>query len=127
MYRELAKGALKRAVEDLRVRAAELAEQKKRDRESGASRADNPAVDAERQRDAQLRELADQAHGVNLDLGSDLLMSLSAVDPLDMNVAPEGAGVAAATSGAPAGNAVEPPADSRSGPEAFRVSAWVTR
>ena len=83
MYRELAKGALKRTVEDLRVRAAELAEQKKRDRESGASRADNPALDAERQRDAQLRELADQAHGVNLDLGSDLLMSLSAVDPLD--------------------------------------------
>jgi hypothetical protein len=34
-----------------------------------------------------LRELADQAHGVHLDLGSALLNGLSAVDPLDMNVA----------------------------------------
>ena len=84
LYRELAKGVLGLTVEDLRVRAAELAEQKKRDPKSARSSADPPAVDAERQRDVQLRELADQAHRVTLDLGSDLLVILSTVDPLDM-------------------------------------------
>jgi hypothetical protein len=40
-----------------------------------------------RQRVEQPRDLADQAHGVNLDLGWDLLNGLSKVDPLDINVA----------------------------------------
>ena len=34
-----------------------------------------------------MRELADQAHGVNLDLGAGLLNGLSTVDPTDVNVA----------------------------------------
>ncbi len=44
-------------------------------------------MEAERTRHMRLRELADQAHGVNLDLGSRLLKGLSTVDPLDMDVA----------------------------------------
>lgn len=87
LYRELAKDALKRTVEDLRARAADVAEQKKRDRLRGADQPENPAVEVERMRDMRLRELADQAHGVNLDLGSRLLKGLSTVDPFDMDVA----------------------------------------
>lgn len=69
LYRELATAALKRVVEDLRERAAPLAEQKKRARKGSALRFENPAAEADRQRDEQLRGLAEQAHGVNLDLG----------------------------------------------------------
>jgi hypothetical protein len=42
---------------------------------------------AKRERDAQLRELTDQAHGVNLDLGHALVHNLAAVDPGDIEVA----------------------------------------
>ena len=87
IYRELAKDALKRTVGDLRVRAAEVAEQKKRDRKNGGSRSGDPAGDAARERDRRLRELADEAHGVNLDLGAGLLKGLSSVDPADTDVA----------------------------------------
>jgi hypothetical protein len=87
LYRELAKVALKRTVENLRGRAVEFEEEKKRARRNVAGAPENPAADAERQRDRQLRDLADQAHGVSLDLGFDLLNGLSSVDPLDMNVA----------------------------------------
>jgi hypothetical protein len=38
---------------------------------------------AKRERDAQLRELTDQAHGANLDLGHALLHNLTSVDPAD--------------------------------------------
>ncbi len=42
---------------------------------------------AKRERDAQLRELTDQAHGANLDLGAALIHNLAAVDPGDIDVA----------------------------------------
>ena len=42
---------------------------------------------AKRERDAQLRELADQAHGANLDLGHALVHNLATVDPGDIDVA----------------------------------------
>ena len=42
---------------------------------------------AKRERDAQLRELTDQAHGANLDLGHALVHNLAAVDPGDIDVA----------------------------------------
>jgi len=42
---------------------------------------------AKRERDAQLRELTDQAHGANLDLGHALVHNLATVDPNDMDVA----------------------------------------
>jgi hypothetical protein len=38
---------------------------------------------AERGRDAQLRELNDQAHGADLDLGNALVHTLTTVDPGD--------------------------------------------
>jgi hypothetical protein len=34
-----------------------------------------------------MRELSDQAHGINLDVGAGLLNGLSTVDPTDVNVA----------------------------------------
>ena len=42
---------------------------------------------AKRERDAQLRELTDQAHGANLDLGVSLIHNLAAVEPDDLDVA----------------------------------------
>jgi hypothetical protein len=41
---------------------------------------------AKRERDTQLRELADQAHGANLDLGDALINNLASVDPTDIDV-----------------------------------------
>ena len=38
---------------------------------------------AKREREAQLRELTDQAHGANLDLGNALIHTLTTVDPGD--------------------------------------------
>ena len=43
----------------------------------------NPGTMAKRERDAHLRELTDQAHGANLDLGNALIHSLTTVDPGD--------------------------------------------
>lgn len=42
---------------------------------------------AKRERDAQLRELTDEAHGANVDLGHALVDSLATVDPSDITVA----------------------------------------
>jgi hypothetical protein len=42
---------------------------------------------AKRERDAQLRELTDQAHGANLDLGHALIHNLTSVDATDIDVA----------------------------------------
>jgi hypothetical protein len=42
---------------------------------------------AKRERDAHLRELTDQAHGANLDLGVALMNRLASVDPSDIDVA----------------------------------------
>jgi ParB/RepB/Spo0J family partition protein len=86
LYRELVKGALKRTVDELAARAATEAAQQKRDRRAGKPPAD-PLSDARRERDRRLRDLADQAHGANLDLGAALLTGLSTVDAADMDVA----------------------------------------
>jgi hypothetical protein len=43
----------------------------------------DPGRVAERERDAQLRELTDQAHGADLDLGNALIHTLTTVDPVD--------------------------------------------
>jgi ParB/RepB/Spo0J family partition protein len=86
LYRELVKGAVKRTVEDLRAKATAAAEQKRTAGRSAEAPVD-PVTAAKRDRDAQLRQLADQAHGANLDLGASLLNGLSAVDPADMDVA----------------------------------------
>ena len=85
LYRELVKGAMKRTHDDLQAKVAAAAKEKKSAR-TGKTPADPMAV-ARRERDAQLRELTDQAHGANLDLGHALVHNLSTVDPSDVDVA----------------------------------------
>ncbi|MBE2320387.1 ParB/RepB/Spo0J family partition protein [Solirubrobacter sp. CPCC 204708] len=88
LYRELTKTAIKRAVAELEARVAAAAAEKAQSRtERLAQQADDPLAAAARERDSALRELADQAHGANLDLGQGLLDGLSVVDPADMRVA----------------------------------------
>jgi hypothetical protein len=85
LYRELVKTAIKRTHDDLEAKAESAAKDKK------PSRAEKPPADpitlAKRERDAQLRELTDQAHGANTDLGHALIHNLTTVDPTDINVA----------------------------------------
>ena len=85
VYRELAKTAISQTVETLRSKVATANAEKKQSRRTPS--VTDPATLAKRDRDAQLRELADQAHGVNLDLGASLLNGLACVDPADMSVA----------------------------------------
>jgi len=85
LYRELVKGAIKRTHDDLEAKAATAAKEKKTARAS--TQPANPMTVAKRERDAQLRELSEQAHGANLDLGHALVHNLAAVDPGDIDVA----------------------------------------
>ncbi len=85
LYRELVKGAIKRTHDDLEAKAATAAKVRKSAR-SGKMPSD-PVTVAKRERDAQLRELSDQAHGANLDLGHALVHNLTTVDPADVDVA----------------------------------------
>jgi hypothetical protein len=84
-YRELVKGAIKRTHDELQTKAAAAAQEKKTAR-SAKTPAD-PLTAAKRERNAALRELTDQAHGANLDLGVALMHGLAAVDPTDIDVA----------------------------------------
>ncbi|MBJ7331460.1 MAG: ParB/RepB/Spo0J family partition protein [Solirubrobacteraceae bacterium] len=85
VYRELVRDAIKRTVTELEAKVADAAAAKKSARAS--TKPADPAALAKRERDAHLRELTDQAHGVNLDLGHALLHDLAAVDPTDITVA----------------------------------------
>jgi hypothetical protein len=85
LYRELVKTAIKRTHADLQAKADTAAKEKKTSR-AGRAPAD-PVTVAKRERDAQLRELTDQAHGANTDLGHALVHNLSSVDPTDLDVA----------------------------------------
>jgi hypothetical protein len=85
LYRELVKGAIKRTLDELQAKAAAAAQEKKAARSDKAPA--DPLAVAKRERDAQLRELTDQAHGANLDLGVALMHGLAAVDPGDIDVA----------------------------------------
>jgi hypothetical protein len=85
MYRELVKAAIRRTHDELQTKATAAAQEKKAAR-SGKAPAD-PLTTAKRERDAQLRELTDQAHGANLDLGIALMHGLATVDPGDIDVA----------------------------------------
>jgi len=85
VYRELAKAAIAETVEALQAKCVAVAAEKTKARSTAT--VTDPATLARRERDAQLRELADQAHGVNLDLGASLLNGLACVDPADINVA----------------------------------------
>src|SRR5215210_8072430 len=85
LYRELVKGAIKRTHDDLHAKATAVAKEKKTARAN--KQPADPVTAAKRDRDAQLRELTDQAHGANLDLGHALVHSLAIVDPRDIDVA----------------------------------------
>jgi multidrug resistance efflux pump len=67
LYRELVETAIKRTHDELGAKAATAAREKRATR--SAKQPADPATAAKRERDAQLRELTDQAHGANLDLG----------------------------------------------------------
>src|SRR3954467_6517886 len=85
LYRELVKTAIKRTHDELQAKADAAAKDEQTSRAS--KDAADPVTVAKRERDAQLRELTDQAHGANLDLGHALIHNLTSVDPTDINVA----------------------------------------
>ena len=84
LYRELCRQAIKRTAEELRARAAEVAEERKHARAAG--RPVDPQAAARREHSRRMRRLAEQAHGANLDLGRALMNGLACVDPASMDV-----------------------------------------
>ncbi|HUH79922.1 MAG TPA: ParB N-terminal domain-containing protein, partial [Solirubrobacteraceae bacterium] len=89
LYRELVKAAITRTVTELDAKVAAREQERKTARQTkkNASAPANPAADAEREHRQQMRQISDQAHGVNLDVGAELLKGLSTVDPADVTVA----------------------------------------
>jgi hypothetical protein len=85
IYRELVKTAINRTHAELATKASTLAREKQSAR--AAKTPSDPVTTAKRERDAQLRELTNQAHGANLDLGHALIHGLATVDPGDIDVA----------------------------------------
>jgi hypothetical protein len=85
LYRELVKEAIKRTHAELEAKASAAADEKSAARRK--KRPADPVSVAKRERDAQLRELTDQAHGANLDLGVSVMHHLAAVEPDDLDVA----------------------------------------
>jgi hypothetical protein len=79
------KVAIKRTHDTLEQKVADRATE--RSATKATDKPVDPAAVAKRDRDAQLREFADQAHGVNTDLGHALITTLASVDPTDMDVA----------------------------------------
>ena len=74
VYRELCKAAIKRTVAQLEADVAAREQERKTSRQRG--RAADPVAEAKRAERRDLRELAQQAHGVNLDVGAGLLTGL---------------------------------------------------
>ena len=89
LYRELIKQALTRTIAELEARITERAEERRAERAERLSggEGEDPVADARREEQRALRELGRQAHGVNLDVGVDLLSGLSTVDAESMDVA----------------------------------------
>jgi hypothetical protein len=87
LYRELTKVAISRTLDELKAKTAAAAAEKQQARKQRRDQPIDPLAAAARERDQTLRELTDQAHGANLDLGHSLLDGLSVVDPADLNVA----------------------------------------
>jgi ParB/RepB/Spo0J family partition protein len=86
---ELVKAAITRTVTELETKVAAREQERKTARQSQrtSGAAADPAAALEREHRSRMRELSDQAHGVNLDVGAGLLNGLSTVDPTDVNVA----------------------------------------
>ena len=87
LYRELVKQAIARTVTELEGRVAERAAEKSTQRHAAAELPADPGAEARREEQRAIREIAERAHGVNLDLGASLLTGLSTVDAADMAVA----------------------------------------
>jgi hypothetical protein len=87
LYRELVKQAIARTVSELEAAVAEQETERQASRNTTRSEPTDPLAEAERDERRQLRVCGEQAHGVNLDVGTSLLTGLSAVDPADMTVA----------------------------------------
>jgi hypothetical protein len=86
LYRELVKQAIVRGVDELEQKVKQRDAERKQSRSRTPDAPADPVKDADRDRRRQRRELADQAHGANLDLGTELLNGLSVVDPDDISV-----------------------------------------
>ena len=87
LYRELVKQAIARTVTELKGRVAERAAEKDARRHAAAELPADPSAEARRDEQRAIRDIAETAHGVNLDLGASLLTGLSTVDPANMAVA----------------------------------------
>ena len=86
LFRELAKQAIDRTLQELRAaRQADASERASRRAQGKDERTPEQKLDAEHR--ATVRQLTAQAHGTNLDLGAALLGKLATVDPSDMDVA----------------------------------------
>lgn len=85
VYRELARQAVARTVDELRTRGQVKAQEKAAARNPARERTPREQLDTEHR--GELREHATRAHGVNLDLGAALLDGLATVDPASMDVA----------------------------------------
>jgi len=87
LYRELAKRAIKRTVEQLRADAERAKTERTQATKERGARPTDPVDEARREHGRRVRELSEQAHGANLDLGWALMNNLAAVDPGDIRVA----------------------------------------
>ncbi len=87
LYRELAKRAIKRVAEELQERAEHAKTERKQTAKERSAQPADPVDDARREHGRRVRELAEQAHGTNLDVGHSLMNNLAVVDPGDITVA----------------------------------------
>ncbi|HEY4894763.1 MAG TPA: ParB/RepB/Spo0J family partition protein [Solirubrobacteraceae bacterium] len=86
LFRELAKQAIDRTLQELRaVKQEDASERATRKVQGKDERTPQQKLDSEHR--ATVRQLTAQAHGTNLDLGAALLQKLATVDPADMDVA----------------------------------------
>ncbi|MDQ6811028.1 MAG: ParB/RepB/Spo0J family partition protein [Actinomycetota bacterium] len=86
LYRELAKQAIMRTLQELRAaKERDASDRSSRRAQGKEERTPQQTLDAEHR--ATLRQLTVRAHGTNLDLGAALLGKLASVDPGDMDVA----------------------------------------
>lgn len=86
LYRELAKQAIERTLQQLQAAKQEADSQcASRAKDGEQERTPSEALESEHR--ASLRALTERAHGTNLDLGAALLNKLAVVDPGDMDVA----------------------------------------
>ena len=86
LFRELAKQAIERTLEELRAaNQANVADRASRRAQGREERTPQQKLDSEHR--SAVRQLTARAHATNLDLGAALLQKLATVDPSDIDVA----------------------------------------